>query len=216
MTPQTTLAAKAKANSCDLLAPSHAEWASAEETLLPLEPTPLERQPSAYVQKSWESRPHVATSSIRLRALLTDDSLVLRLAWVAEQPVEAITDNNVYADACGVLFPLDGENAELSSMGSEASPVQSWYWRAGLSAPFVVTAKGLGTVTRERESALVANAEWRDGEWSVVFARPLDVDGVPLVRGAEVPVGLAVWSGEAGERAGLKSHTPVWHRLTIA
>ncbi len=153
MSAQTTNAAKAKATSLDLLAPSHAEWASAEETSLPLEPTPLERQPSAYVQKSWESRPHGATSSVRLRALVSDDSLVLRLAWAAEQPVEGVTDNDVHPDACGVLFPSNGVDAEISSMGSEESPVQSWYWRAGLPAPFVATAKGLGTLTRQRESA---------------------------------------------------------------
>jgi len=28
-------------------------------------------------------------------------------------------------------------------------------------------------------------------------------------------IGVAVWSGSAGERAGLKSHTPSWHDLKV-
>jgi hypothetical protein len=36
-----------------LLAPGADEWDRAEEAVVPLEPTPIDRQPSAYVQVAW-------------------------------------------------------------------------------------------------------------------------------------------------------------------
>jgi hypothetical protein len=50
----------------------------------------------------------------------------------------------------------------------------------------------------------------------VHFSRPLAGDGVPLQRGETVPLGVAVWQGALGERAGIKSHTPEWLGLRLA
>lgn len=186
-----------------LLSPRATDWDSVPEVKLPLKPTPLEAQPSAYVQKAWQGRRRGNIGSVSVKALAVDGRLLVRLQWAAADPRQSINDYNVYADACALLFPSNGKDAELSTMGSADRPVTAWYWRAGAEAPFLGTARGLGTLTREKEHGLQASSEWLGGQWQVVLAGP---------SGAS-KIGIAVWSGAAGERAGLKSHTPSWHDL---
>ncbi len=189
----------------DLLSPRAAAWKNATEVKLPLQPTPLDAQPSAYVQKAWAGRARGDVSSVSVKALAAGDQLVLRLEWAAADPRRTINDNDVYADACAVLFPSNGKDAELSTMGSPAQPVTAWYWRAGAAGPFLATATGLGTVSREAKHSIQATGEWQNGSWQVVLAGPAK----------SARIGVAVWSGAAGERAGLKSHTPSWHDLKV-
>jgi DMSO reductase family type II enzyme heme b subunit len=187
-----------------LLAPDAEEWRRVEEAAVPLEPTPLDRQPSAYVQVSWKNRPRGGIGQVRVRAALTANDLAVRLDWAALRPQRLISDLNVYPDACAVLFPADGSEADFSTMGSPQHPVRAWHWRAG-SDPFVVTATGIGSADRVAEHPVRAAARWADGRWQVVLARPLAADGVPMTKGSTLPVAFAVWSGAAQERAGLKS-----------
>ena len=197
------------------LGPAGTAWAAIEERVIALQPTPLDRQPSAYVRASWEGKAYGSLSAAGLSAAVFESSLFLRLRWLAPEPRLSITDNDVFADAAAVLFPMDGVGAELSTMGDEQRPVQAWHWRAGADGAFVVTARGLGTATRVPRHSVEATAEWDHGQWSVVLSRPLSGEGVPLVPGASVPCGVALWCGARGERAGLKSHTPGWVTLTL-
>ncbi|MCL4230764.1 MAG: hypothetical protein KJ053_04200 [Dehalococcoidia bacterium] len=189
----------------DLLSPRAAAWKNAAEVKLPLQPTPLDAQPSAYVQKAWANRERGNVPSVAVRALSVGDQLVLRLEWAAPDPRRLINDNDVYADACAVIFPSNGKDAELSTMGSPERPVTTWYWRAGAPGPFLATATGLGTVSRAAKHGLQATGEWQAGFWNVVIAGPAK----------SARIGVAVWSGVSGERAGLKSHTPAWHDLKV-
>jgi hypothetical protein len=60
-----------------------------------------------------------------------------------------------------------------------------------------------------------ASADWNAGGWHVLFRRPLAGTLPSLKPGLQIPVGVAIWVGAADERAGLKAHTPGWHRLAI-
>ena len=54
-------------------------------------------------------------------------------------------------------------------------------------------------------------AEWKNGEWIVVFRRPLAVDDPGSVRfkpGEKMPVAFAVWEGGRKESAGEKGRQP--------
>jgi DMSO reductase family type II enzyme heme b subunit len=188
-----------------LLSPSAPGWKSAPEVSLDLKPTPLEAQPSAYIQAAWKGRRRAKVGPVAMKAIAVDGQLLVRLQWAAATPHQKINDNDVYADACALLFPSNGEDAEISTMGSPDKPVTAWYWRAGAEAPFLATAQGLGTVTREKQNGLQATGEWSSGQWQVVLAGP-----APARK-----VGVAVWSGAADDRAGLKSHTPSWVDLQI-
>jgi DMSO reductase family type II enzyme heme b subunit len=191
-----------------LLAADAEEWKSVDETVIPLEPSPLDRQPSAYVQAAWRERPRSQSQGLCVRAAANDAGLALRLDWSAPRPQRFISDVNVYPDACAVVFPADGTEAEFHTMGSSEHPVRAWHWRAGDDAPFVITATGIGTAERVPEHGVQARARWSDGRWQVVLARSLAAGGVPLARGSIVPVAFAIWSGTARERAGVKSFSP--------
>jgi DMSO reductase family type II enzyme heme b subunit len=195
--------------------PNGPGWEAVPEIEVPLEPTQLAAQPSAYVQAAWADRRHGVTPAVRVAATLAGGVLRVRLRWQAIDPRPAITDNNVYADGCALLFPLDGREARLETMGDPMHPVQAWHWRAGTAVPFVVTATGVGTTVRQATPHCVsAEASWNAGGWNVVFSRALDDAGVPLQASA-VPVGIAIWQGAAQERAGLASHTPAWLELQL-
>lgn len=198
------------------LGPHGSDWGAAQQIDIPLEPTPLESQPSAYVQAAWAERQHGVTPSACVAAAIADGVLRVRLRWTALNPRPAITDNNVFADACALLFPLNGEDAPLETMGDTANPVQAWQWRAGTPTPFVLNASGPGTSTRQSAAHGVSvDATWNAGEWSVVFARALAEPGVPLKAGGQIRFGIAVWQGAAEERAGLAAHTPRWLALAL-
>lgn len=213
--PEVLAARKVRAGLDSIVAPDAPEWEKAGEISIPLEPTPLDAQPSAYVRTSWKTKRRGDIREVRARALVSGSALAVRLDWAAPRPVRRIDDWNVYADGCAVLFPANGRKAELTTMGSPKAPVNGWFWRAGTDTPFSITAKGLGTVDRADEHEVIARAQHEDGRWQVVLARPLKADGVPLAAEAVVPVGFAVWCGSARERAGLKSHSPRWHELRL-
>jgi DMSO reductase family type II enzyme heme b subunit len=199
-----------------LLAPEGVEWQGAKETAVALEATPLDRQPSAYVQAAWSGRTQGAVSELRVRVACGAGALAVHLEWSSARPQRLISDVNVYPDACAVIFPADGREAEFATMGSPDQPVRAWHWRAGNDVPFVVTASGIGTVERVPEHPVRSQARWSDGCWQVVLARPLEAEGVPLRSGSVVPVAFAVWSGAARERAGIKSFSPRPCELQLA
>jgi DMSO reductase family type II enzyme heme b subunit len=191
-----------------LLAPDAAEWSHAEEAVVAVEPTPLDRLPSAYVQVSWRDRPRGGIGQVRVRAASGGGGVAVRLEWTVLRPSRLISDVNVYPDACALLFPADGREAEFGTMGSAKHPVRGWHWRAGTDLPFSVTATGIGTVERAVEHPLQGRSRWAEGSWQVVLAGPLGKEGMPLAKGSGLPVAFAVWSGAARERAGLKSYSP--------
>ncbi|NIW35377.1 MAG: hypothetical protein GWN32_02080, partial [Gemmatimonadetes bacterium] len=48
-----------------LLAPDAGEWGRVEEAAVPIDSTPLDRQPSAYVQAAWRDRPRSGIGEVR-------------------------------------------------------------------------------------------------------------------------------------------------------
>jgi hypothetical protein len=80
-------------------------------------------------------------------------------------------------------------------------------------------AKGFGSTTyRPQASQLVtAASNWKNGQWTVVLRRPLQVnpaDGIPLAAGERCSVAFALWDGEAQDRNGQKL-VSIWHDLQI-
>jgi len=197
-----------EANLEKLLAADAGEWGRAAEAVVPVGPTPLDRQPSAYVQVAWRDRPRSGIGEVRVRAAAVSGGVAVRLEWAVLRPSRLISDVNVYPDACAVLFPADGREAEFGTMGSASHPVQGWHWRAGTDLPFAVRATGIGTVERAKEHPVQGRARWSEGCWQVVLAGPLGDGGMPLRKDRALPVAFAVWSGAARERAGLKSYSP--------
>lgn len=199
----------------ELLLAGAEQWDRVDAVPVALTPTPLDAQPSAYVQTSWTDRARGDIASVDVKALVAGDVLALQLTWQQDEPRRTIDDYNVFADACAVLFPANGATAAIETMGSNEAPVCGWYWRAGTELPFEITARGIGTVERSADHEVRAASWWSDGRWHVVLARKRAVGAMPDLTNATTPVAFAVWAGARGERAGLKSHSPEFARLRL-
>ncbi len=200
-----------------LLDPDAPDWRSAPEESLGLSPTPLLSQPSLYVQAKWKDGGYGVTANIRVKGAHDGTAIFLRLAWDDASKDDSIDDTNRFADAAAVLFPVK-DDAPLTSMGSPDQPVNAWLWRADLESPFSVTAQGIGTAVRTSDPALVAQAAYGSGGWSVVISRSLTsatLGAAQLSPGQRAKVAFGVWQGSNAERAGLKAVTLEWQDLEI-
>lgn len=63
-----------------------------------------------------------------------------------------------------------------------------------------------------------AHGDWKDGRWTVVMTRPLEVkspyEGVSLETGAQASIAFAIWDGSHQDRNGQKSIT-FWQDVEI-
>jgi len=210
-------AQRVTAGDAALLDPASPEWEAVRAFELTLQPTPIIAQPSAYIQEKWNQTPYGAIQAVTVRAAHNGERLYFHLSWSDETSDEGIHDTDQFADAAAVLFPVKGD-APLQSMGSPQAPVNAWYWRPDLEAPFSITAQGAGTTSRSQDPELTASAVHSHGAWTVVIRRRLDspaAEYVSLAPGVAARVGFAVWQGSNQERGGLKATSVDWEQLEI-
>jgi hypothetical protein len=82
-----------------------------------------------------------------------------------------------------------------------------------------LVAKGFGSLTfRPRVSQVIsAHGTWKDGRWTVVLRRALQVPsdaGLELGAGEHCSIAFAIWDGAARDRDGQK-FVSVWHDLEL-
>lgn len=81
-----------------------------------------------------------------------------------------------------------------------------------------LTSEGPGTLKSKNIENTSGDAEWKDGQWTVIFRRPLTVNdpqSVKFVAGQKMPVAFAVWEGERKESAGRKAVSPAWAEVKV-
>jgi DMSO reductase family type II enzyme heme b subunit len=200
-----------------LLDPAAADWASATEETVTLDPTPWASQPTEYTMNASRDRPFGLTGQLRVAAAHNGEALFFRLSWQDETRDDSIDDTDRYTDGAGVLFPVRSD-APLLTMGTPERGVNAWYWRSDLEEPLSVTATGLGTTVRQSNVSLAAAASYGNGGWQVVISRPFSARGdeeVALMPGQTTKAGFAIWQGSNQERAGIKAATLEWQPLEI-
>jgi DMSO reductase family type II enzyme heme b subunit len=211
-------AKKVDAEAKVLLDPAAAQWAEVPAEAMAMGGTPVTLQPSRYIRTKWSDKPVGAVRGLTVKSAHNGKEVFFLLEW--PDASKNVDHSGVdFPDGAGVLFPLNGD-APLLQMGSDKEPVNAWFWRADFEdGAQNITARGLGTVTASEKSAVSAKAQWEDGRWRVVLARPLAVaeqgEAVQLAAGKTYKVAFAVWEGGSGERAGLKSFSKEWRELAI-
>jgi hypothetical protein len=78
-------------------------------------------------------------------------------------------------------------------------------------------AEGWGTLTHQPEAVTTAKGVWADGQWRVVFARPLatqDANDHQFALGEKSQMAFAVWQGAEGNVGGRK-HWSNWTAYQI-
>jgi len=126
------------------------------------------------------------------------------------------------------LYPYAVGGPPYTIPGSFPSQVRNLTlvgWAAGnpFSDPFRLSpiedliAGGFGTLTWEPHQNVVGRGVWKNGQWHVVFARPLqtgDPNDIRLYAGEQRSVAFAVWDGANREVDGKKAIS-AWLTLTI-
>lgn len=166
---------------------------------------------SLYPQKS--VRPDSQQTDIqrvRIQALHNEEELALRLEWADKTPAEK-RDIGQFVDGVAIQWPVNygtGLSLPYVGMGHKDNPVALWFWRSDGNTE-TLAAEGFGTLTSQSSDGVQARGEWKDGTWRVVFKRAMKAEGEHHVSLSSddqglVPLALAVWNGEKGQRNGRK------------
>jgi DMSO reductase family type II enzyme heme b subunit len=203
-----------------VLQPDAPLWRTQKAETVRLKGTPLDMQPSGEIKVAWAGRKIGAVESVNVAAVHDGERIAFRLEWRDPVANLDIGDNNQFIDGCGILFPTV-EFAPMAVMGAIGMPVNAWQWRADENGRGrELLAEGLGT-TRIIDYELVrGNGVYENGRWHVVITRVMKVQSpeklVQLEPGKTGGLGVAIWEGSHGERAGLKAISgDDWIKLEI-
>jgi hypothetical protein len=77
---------------------------------------------------------------------------------------------------------------------------------------------GSGTLASKKVENTSGEAKWENGEWTVVFRRPLTVNdsgSVQFRAGEKMPIAFAIWEGSRMEVGGRKAVSPAWAEVAV-
>ena len=81
-----------------------------------------------------------------------------------------------------------------------------------------LSSQGPGTLSSLSIENTQGAAEWKDGQWAVLFVRPLYVNDTQSVRfksGEKMPIAIAVWEGSRLEGGGRKAVSAAWAEIKV-
>jgi hypothetical protein len=121
-----------------------------------------------------------------------------------------------FSDAVAVQIPSQvpaGARKPYFIFGDGQNPVDLWFFDLAGAAPQQFTGRGSGDITPNDTGDLTGVASYDQGEWSVIFKRPLRASsGAPFVPGQFLPVAFSVWDGFSRERGNRRGLT-IWYSL---
>ena len=117
-----------------------------------------------------------------------------------------------FNDAVAVQIPTavpTGARKPYFIFGDGQNSVDLWYFDLGRQEPIQFIGRGSADVSANDTGDLTGVASYDNGEWSVIFKRPLRPSaGAPFTSGGFLPIAFSVWDGfsrDRGNRRGLTS-----------
>jgi len=207
--------------------PDDPAWEAAPATSFPMVPNII-RDPRLY---------NALNDTVSVRALFNDNDIAIRVDVddrtysVPGDKLELqyrIKDSEPTRDAVAVQLPIEIPTTSEKPWfrhGDKKHPVNMWYWRAPSVEPeepaaaMMLDASGPDAAPRPRqgETALAAEGAWKQGQWQVVFRRPLateDAADLQFAEGRYIPIAFANWDGVNGE-AGSRHSFTTWYWLIL-
>lgn len=141
-------------------------------------------------------------------------------AAAADPFAEAVTEAppSEFNDAVAIQIPSQvptGARKPYFIFGDAQGPVDLWYFDLARTDPLQFTGRGSADIAPNDTGDLTGVASYDQGEWSVIFKRPLRPSaGAAFVPGEFLPVAFSVWDGfsrERGNRRGLTS----WYSIYV-
>jgi hypothetical protein len=155
------------------------------------------------------------------------DAWLWRASWQAGAPDYADVDT-AYPNMAVDLYPFEQVAGGTRPHATERQRKEFLTARAAgnlLSDPSrtftggSLQARGFGTLTMRPALSqdVSATGAWKDGHWTVVLRRPLEVGpeaGIPLAASDTLSIAFALWDGAARDRNGQKL-VSIWHDLQL-
>ncbi len=99
--------------------------------------------------------------------------------------------------------------------GDAQSSVDLWFFDLALSDPQQLIGRGSGDIKPSDAKDLTGVASYDQGEWSVIFKRPLrPASGAALSEGQFLPIAFSVWDGFSRERGNRRGLT-AWYSIYV-
>ena len=129
----------------------------------------------------------------------------------ASQPSE-------FSDAVSIQVPSQvptGARKPYFIFGDGQNSVDLWFFDLARPDPMQFTGRGSADIAPNDTGDLTGVASYDQGEWSVIFKRPLRAtSGAPFAPGQFMPIAFSVWDGLARERGNRRGLT-VWYSLYV-
>ena len=138
--------------------------------------------------------------------------------FAAEAADAAPAAPSEFSDAVAIQIPSlvpTGARKPYFIFGDAQSPVDLWFFDLARSEPLQFTGRGSADVAPNDTGDLTGVASYDQGEWSVIFKRPLRAtSGAAFSPGQFMPAAFSVWDGFSRERGNRRGLT-VWHSLYL-
>jgi cytochrome c len=136
----------------------------------------------------------------------------------AEEPTTPAGQPSEFSDAVAIQIPSETPTDARKPyfiFGDAQSPVDLWFFDLALPDPQQLTGRGSGDIKPSDTKDLTGVASYDQGEWSVIFKRPLrPASGAALSEGQFLPIAVSVWDGFARERGNRRGLT-AWYSVYV-
>jgi hypothetical protein len=123
-----------------------------------------------------------------------------------------------FSDAVAIQVPSAvpaGARKPYFIFGDAQNSVDLWFFDLARTDPLQFTGKGSADIAPNDTGDVTGVASYDQGEWSVIFKRPLRASsGAPFAPGEFLPIAFSVWDGFSRERGNRRGLT-VWHSLYV-
>jgi mono/diheme cytochrome c family protein len=124
-----------------------------------------------------------------------------------------------FSDAVSIQIPSQvptGARKPYFIFGDAENSVDLWFFDLAGTAPVRFTGKGSGNVAPNTDPGdLTGVANYDQGEWSVIFKRPLrQASAAPFSQGEFMPIAFSIWDGFSRERGNRRGLT-LWYSLYV-
>jgi mono/diheme cytochrome c family protein len=136
----------------------------------------------------------------------------------AEATAEPTAQASEFSDAVSIQVPSQvpiGARKPYFIFGDAQNPVDLWFFDLARAEPLQFTGQGSAAIAPNDTGDLTGVASYDQGEWSVIFKRPLRASsGAPFSPGGFLPIAFSVWDGFSRERGNRRGLT-VWHSVYV-
>ena len=123
-----------------------------------------------------------------------------------------------FSDAVSIQIPSQtptGARKPYFIFGDGQNSVDLWFFDLARPDPLQFTGRGSGDIAPNATGDLTGAASYDQGEWSVIFKRPLRAtSGAPFSPGEFLPIAFSVWDGFSRERGNRRGLT-LWYSVYV-